>query len=958
MGRRTRLSLFRTAVASALFTIALCAMAGSASAATRTVCPSGCTSTTIQGAVNAADPGDMVTVAAGSYNEDVSIPKMLTLQGAGTGAGGSRISGPIGGGSATVQVSAPGVVVDGFTITRDGNNATDWNNPGLNSAGVAVQGQGNTVEVRNSHVTGNRTGVDVNDTNGNSVHNNVIDANRTGLIFRNRTDNTSVVENRITGNFTAGILFIDASAGTNAPVQSATGSTFSGNDISGNWYGQIVDRQAGGSIPAPGSNPKNFSGNWFGTIAPVVSTANSAEPGYAAQIPQAFGGTATAPGGQPDIAGPGSANFDYTPLLRNGTDTSANPGFQGDFSQLTVTTAGSQAGSSGRVQEGVDRVSAAGTVHALAGTFVENVVLNKAVHLTGAGDTTVVDPSADGPAISIAASGTQADPLTVSSLKTTGAPGGGVVGSGLSITSTVSDVTVSQVSSTANSGHGFAVNTGGSVTRLRLDSVNFNSNSGDGLRFPTSMDGLNGLAVVNSHFDGNAVTGMEIYGPASTAPFTGVTITSSTFSDNVSKGIYAERLSNAVLDGVTVNNSGTSGGFAAGIDLNLKKQAFSNIAIRNSSVTNSGKGDTVNGVGITIKARDDGTNGPTTLDGVTLTHNTITGNQLGLRLGDPLSSNAGPTGVHINRNNISGNVGGGMTNVSTVDNVDATCNWWGSASGPAGSGPGTGDTVGAKIAFDPWMHSSNLDSSCLPPVAANDAGSTSQDTPLTVAAPGVLSNDTSPEARPLTAAKVSDPAHGTVTLGSDGSYRYVPAAGFSGTDTFTYRAGDGTADSSPATVTITVTQVVAGPGEPLPGDTIAPVFLSVKLSPATFAVNRAGVAETLTSARAKKGTKFTYALSEPARVVFTIDSKQKGRRVGSKCKKPTRTNRKRRACTRYVRVGSFGQDGVAGVNTKSFSGKIGRKSLKPGKYRASLRARDAAGNRSAIKRLSFKVVRR
>jgi hypothetical protein len=44
--------------------------------------------------------------------------------------------------------------------------------------------------------------------------------------------------------------------------------------------------------------------------------------------------------------------------------------------------------------------------------------------------------------------------------------------------------------------------------------------------------------------------------------------------------------------------------------------------------------------------------------------------------------------------------------------------------------------------------------------------------------------------------------------------------------------------------------------------------------------------------------------------------------------------------------------------TPQFSGKIGRKTLRPGRYRASLRARDAAGNRSAVKRLKFRVVRR
>jgi hypothetical protein len=41
-------------------------------------------------------------------------------------------------------------------------------------------------------------------------------------------------------------------------------------------------------------------------------------------------------------------------------------------------------------------------------------------------------------------------------------------------------------------------------------------------------------------------------------------------------------------------------------------------------------------------------------------------------------------------------------------------------------------------------------------------------------------------------------------MSADGSFTYTPNAGFSGQDTFTYQAGDGTDTSALATVTITV----------------------------------------------------------------------------------------------------------------------------------------------------------
>jgi VCBS repeat-containing protein len=91
------------------------------------------------------------------------------------------------------------------------------------------------------------------------------------------------------------------------------------------------------------------------------------------------------------------------------------------------------------------------------------------------------------------------------------------------------------------------------------------------------------------------------------------------------------------------------------------------------------------------------------------------------------------------------------------------------------------------------------------PVAENDAYATAQDTTLTVnAASGVLVNDTDADGNPLTAVLDTTATHGTLTLNADGSFTYVPAAGYSGSDAFTYHANDGTANSNSANVAITV----------------------------------------------------------------------------------------------------------------------------------------------------------
>ena len=61
-----------------------------------------------------------------------------------------------------------------------------------------------------------------------------------------------------------------------------------------------------------------------------------------------------------------------------------------------------------------------------------------------------------------------------------------------------------------------------------------------------------------------------------------------------------------------------------------------------------------------------------------------------------------------------------------------------------------------------------------------------------------------PKGDALTVRLAGNAAHGTLTLQPNGSFSYTPAAGFTGTDTFTYAASDGTRESAVATVTIAV----------------------------------------------------------------------------------------------------------------------------------------------------------
>ena len=150
-----------------------------------------------------------------------------------------------------------------------------------------------------------------------------------------------------------------------------------------------------------------------------------------------------------------------------------------------------------------------------------------------------------------------------------------------------------------------------------------------------------------------------------------------------------------------------------------------------------------------------------------------------------------------------------------------------------------------------------------------------------------------------------------------------------------------------------------GPGDtiPPPPDVASPVVGRLTITRSFAAAPRGGAI--LAARRAPVGGTVRYTLSEAATTTFTVERATSGRRVGRRCVKPTRSNRSRRKCTRYVRLrGSFTHQGAAAVNTFKFSGRLRNRKLAAGSYRLVAVAADAAGNKSAAKRSGFRIVRR
>lgn len=136
------------------------------------------------------------------------------------------------------------------------------------------------------------------------------------------------------------------------------------------------------------------------------------------------------------------------------------------------------------------------------------------------------------------------------------------------------------------------------------------------------------------------------------------------------------------------------------------------------------------------------------------------------------------------------------------------------------------------------------------------------------------------------------------------------------------------------------------------GDTAPPQIAQPRFVPTVF---RVGEAATPVAATAS-GATLSFVLSETAVATIRIQRRGGGRRVKGVCR-AVRSGKGRR-CTRWTSAGAAltRANLPAGAVQIAFSGRIGRKALRPGSYRAQVTAKDAAGNVSKVAGASFKIV--
>ena len=166
--------------------------------------------------------------------------------------------------------------------------------------------------------------------------------------------------------------------------------------------------------------------------------------------------------------------------------------------------------------------------------------------------------------------------------------------------------------------------------------------------------------------------------------------------------------------------------------------------------------------------------------------------------------------------------------------------------------------------------------------------------------------------------------------------------------------GGGSASATSAAVTLPTPAPTPTP-TPIPLPDLAPVLSEVSVSNKRFRLAAGRTSPTGVAAAAKRGTRFRFRLSEDATVTIAINRVRGGFRRGTKCvaKRPRGA---RRRCD--LAVGSLRRTAKAGRRQVTFTGRIGRKALKPGSYVARLTAVDAGRKASRAVAVRFTIVRR
>lgn len=540
---------------------------------------SNCAFQTINYAISQVDTGGTVLVGAGTYIENIVVNRSIILEG---------INDPN---------DLDAAVIDGtIDITSDNVNISQLRiEPGSvtgDNAGIAVYAS-NVVISSNvvNGITGNGMGTvkgihiyndNLPATTNIQVNNNRIEdvtnppaggggfGGADGVSVQGVVDNVTLSGNTIVNITSAGWAYgIEVSPTGSAPNNPPQNVTIDENDLVNVNYGTVY-----GTPVSPTGAP------YTGVGVVIDETAPGNDDGDAGEVTVFNCSFETIPysllNKDTDETLNGSGNWlgsnnpvmvaasvyglvDYTPWLDSGTDTSTDPGFQGDFSTLHVEIDSPQVGIVNRIQEGIDLATVGGTVNIEPGTYTERAVINKSLTLrgSGAGSDPTLHTILDGSSLGIATSGIHLpagvthvtiEDLTVQDYMLSNSNYAGISGAGNN-----NNFSAQRVHVLTNTGGRGGLYLNGPVDNVLFDNVTAHENQGRGIVIWNGHK--TNITITNNDVRRNYCCGIELQdGTAS-----GVTMSNNTVIDNQDSGMSAIGLTsgsgpNLIADNIVTNN--------------------------------------------------------------------------------------------------------------------------------------------------------------------------------------------------------------------------------------------------------------------------------------------------------------------------------------------------------------------------------------------------------------------
>lgn len=400
------------------------------------------------------------------------------------------------------------------------------------------------------------------------------------------------------------------------------------------------------------------------------------------------------------------------------------------------------------------------TLTIAAGTYQENVVLNKNLTLSGAGKADTILQGSSCSVAGIAFSGSRSN-VTIQDLTVTGFQDGIQM-----FTGPLNNIVIEDVDASDNCRHGIWSQAFG-IDGLRLTRVTASNNNAPPLAtaFGRGVWIINGekanITIEDGVFNNNRLVGIDV----SDGNVSGLTITGNEVVGNGDSGIgvlgaqgpgAALISNNQVRDngrfGIEIKNPTGSGAPSGAGSIVVSENNVSRtvnatdlrdhagiLVIRRAPVAPL-NADQPTGVVITgntvtgyrrAPANSTGDGFGILVEGLNnvVSNNVVSNNDVGIQVqggntADIQSTdffdrgNAAAGDAAVNRNSIAGNTIGLRTvgtTASAATPLNGICNWWGALSGPGSVGPGTGDPVSANVTFNPWLGSSDLAGPCAIP---------------------------------------------------------------------------------------------------------------------------------------------------------------------------------------------------------------------------------------------------